>query len=170
MQEQSAYAWDRHVTLKAFWRLLLQGTSAGPTRWTTWILWWTSELIVAGMLARVAWQAAADPSQTDRLIATAVAAGPLLTPFCYDYDLLILAVPAVLCAAHAMRHGVDRRLTWAWVALFISLHLSTHLARPLHFALATPALVAVVACLAYPRRGREGARIESIAPPVALAA
>jgi hypothetical protein len=171
MQEQSPYAWDRHVTLKAFWRLLLQGTDAGPMRRPTWILWWSSELLVVGILTRVVWQARRDPAQTDRVIATAIAASPLLVPFFFDYDLLILAIPAVLCAGHAMRFGADRRLLMAWIALFISLHIDPQMARPMHFVLATPALVLLVACLSYPPRLRRmETQIEPITAPQALAA
>jgi alpha-1,2-mannosyltransferase len=170
MQEQSAYAWDRHVTLKAFWRLLFQGTDAGPTRWPAWIGWWMSELVVAALLVRVIRQARRDPSQTDRLIATTIAASPLLVPFCLDYDLLILAVPAVLCAGRFMRQGSDRRLLAAWIALYAAMHLSVFVARPAHFAPAVPALAAVVACLAYPRRTHAAAQSEPVFEPTALAA
>jgi len=35
MQIDHSYLWERHVTLKAFWRLLFQGREAGDTsRWS----------------------------------------------------------------------------------------------------------------------------------------
>ena len=39
----------------------------------------------------------------DRLIAAAIAATPLLMPFYFDYDQLLLAIPAVLLAAEWLR-------------------------------------------------------------------
>src|SRR6185436_2392809 len=30
MQVEHRYMWDRHVTLKAFWRLMMQGYAIGP--------------------------------------------------------------------------------------------------------------------------------------------
>jgi hypothetical protein len=162
MQELSPYAWDRHVTLKAFWRLLFQGTDAGPNGWPTTILWWSSEAIVAALPARMAWQARRDPQKTDRLIAMTIAAGPLLALFCFDYDLLILAVPAVLCAGDlAGRRGTLA----AWIVLFIALHISTFIARPWHFMPATAALVGVVFCMSRARRDLIAtASIQSFAP------
>ncbi|MGA2231954.1 MAG: glycosyltransferase family 87 protein [Tepidisphaeraceae bacterium] len=140
MQELSPYAWDRHVTLKAFWRLLLQGTAPGTTSPITALLWWTSELAVAGALARIALQARHDRAQIDRFIAATIIASPLLVPFCFDYDLMILAIPAVLFAAESMRGREDRPLLWGWIVLYATLHISTLIARPTHLILATPML------------------------------
>jgi alpha-1,2-mannosyltransferase len=166
MQELSPYAWDRHVTLKAFWRLLFQGTSAGPTRWFTAAFWWTSELTVIGFLAQIALQARRNPARTDRLIAATIVAGPLLVPFFFDYDLLILAIPAVLCAAAP----IDRRVLRAWMILFVALHLSTHLARPTHIVLATPALFALVVTLWKSRPATVELAVAPVPAPIALAA
>jgi hypothetical protein len=65
-------------------------------------------------------QADASP---DRLIAASVAAMPLMMPYYMDYDLLLLAVPAVLFAADVCRRGapmsrLDRWITGAWAVLF----------------------------------------------------
>jgi hypothetical protein len=152
MQELSPYAWDRHVTLKAFWRMLLQGTNPGPTTWTTWSLWWTCELFVALSLLRVILQTRRDRSNLDRLIAMTILSGPLLMTFFFDYDLMILAIPAVLCAADMMRRRFDRRLLGTWCVIYILLHLSTPQARATHVILITPALFILAALMARPPR------------------
>jgi len=150
MQEQSDYAWDRHVTLKAFWRLLLQGNFAGPMRWTTWSLWWCSELLVIGMLLRMVQTAWDDSSKTDRLIAAAVIATPLLVPFFFDYDLLILAVAAVCCASDSIRNGLDRPLFYSWTGIFFLMHASNPIAHHTGFNPAAPAMVGMLAILSRP--------------------
>jgi len=167
MQELSPYAWDRHVTLKAFWRLLFQGTGAGPNGWPMTILWWSSEAIVAALLARMAWRARRDPEKTDRLIAMTIAAGPLLALFCFDYDLVILAVPAVLCAGALAR---QRGILAAWIVLFVVMHISTFVARPWHFMPVAPALAGLVFCMSRARRDLTAAAPAEIVAPQAIAA
>ena len=49
------------------------------------------------------WNDPTHPILRDRLIAGTVAATPVLMPFYFDYDLLLLAVPAALFAADRMR-------------------------------------------------------------------
>jgi alpha-1,2-mannosyltransferase len=142
MQEQSDYSWDRHVTLKAFWRLLLQGDNAGSMLLATKLLWCISELFVTGILI-----AMVRGARRDRVIAAAVLASPLLVPFCFDYDLLILALPATLCAADAMAHGTSRRLLGMWIALYLVLEISTQMAHFTRFIAATPAMAAMLVIL-----------------------
>jgi hypothetical protein len=138
LQEHNQYPWDRHVTLKAFWRLLLQGDAAGPTLWTTTLIWSASETLIVLWLCRLTWLARRNPRDfTDRFIAATLIAGPLLTPFCFDYDLVILAIPAALCAS-------DRRNLAAWVVLYTSLYVSSLLARPSGFILITPVMAYLV--------------------------
>jgi hypothetical protein len=161
MQELSDYSWDRHVTLKAFWRLLLQGTTAGAMRWTTWTLWCASELLVMGMLWRILRTAT-----TDHQIAAAILATPLLNPFFFDYDALILAIPAVLCVANA-----DRITLRAWIVVYLLLYFSNPIAIHTGFNPAVPGMVGLLAVLS--RRpmvaGMEGLSIEARELPQALA-
>lgn len=61
------------------------------------------------------------PFTRDRLLGATIAAAPLLMPYYMDYDLLLLAVPAVLLAAERMQTGRqagDRWLILAWAALY----------------------------------------------------
>ena len=141
VQVEHPYTWERHVTLIAMWRLLVQGRAPGePALIVTALTWLTGAAVAAGMLF-VAWRdrranggaGAGDDAFTgdtrfirrDRAIAATIAATPLLMPFYFDYDLLLLCVPAVLFAGEVMTRAPgapgernDRAILFAWVALF----------------------------------------------------
>jgi hypothetical protein len=101
VQEQSAYPWARHATFRAFWRLLLQGEPVGQT-WTIVNVLSGLGMAAVGVLLVLAFfkgrGTALHPWRRDRFIAATIAATPLLMPFYFDYDLLLLAAPAVLLA------------------------------------------------------------------------
>ncbi len=120
MQVEHAYLWDRHATLKAFWRLLLQGKAAGEMHWMTTSLFVASFLGVAAMLARAvwshvvahhqvddAWSRITEKTWRDRIISATICCAPLLMPFYFDYDLLLLAIPATLLAAEELSRPAD---------------------------------------------------------------
>jgi hypothetical protein len=137
IQVDQTYLWERHVTLKAMFRLLVQGRVPGESSiLVTALTSVTCGAIGAGLLW-VAWRArrasAADDVFTgetkflrrDRLIAATIASTPLVMPFYFDYDLLLLSAAAVLFAGEMMMRapGAPRRLAedgvlFAWVALF----------------------------------------------------
>jgi hypothetical protein len=173
LQVLSDYSWDRHVTLKAFWRMWLQGTSAGPMHWPTASLWWASELLAVGLLWKsvLAWRE--DSARLDRLIAASIVATPLLVPFFFDYDTLILAVAAVLCAADAMRNGLDRAVLRSWVFVFLLMFVSNPIVRHTSFNPAAPAMLGLLAVIGrrQPIRAAVRMRIETDAElPRAMAA
>ncbi len=121
MQIERPYHWERHVTLKAFWRLLLQGHDIGPLWTITNILWIATTLALLAGVAFVALKLRRndDSISPDRVISLTILAMPLLMPFYFDYDLLLLAVPAALIARERLETGqADRRLTIAWCVLF----------------------------------------------------
>ena len=153
MQLDHAYMWDRHVTLKAFWRLLLQGTAAGEAKPLTALVTTATVTAVAVGMLWAAMSARRDPARRDRLIAATVVATPLLMPFYFDYDLLLLAVPLTLYAIDPAR---DRRLTIAWVVLFLVLFVNAPVASRLHVVPATVA-VALVAGMSIRRAVRTDA-------------
>jgi hypothetical protein len=112
------YMWDRHVTFKAFWRLLLQGTAAGEPRIAVTVLstlcsgavaaglfWGASRVKISSRINEEADAAGLVDTATrrDRLIAATIAATPLLMPFYFDYDQLLLVIPAVLLGADFLR-------------------------------------------------------------------
>lgn len=147
MQTANPYLWERHVTLKAFWRLLIQGRAVGET------IFWVHALtalcalpLAAGLLA-AAWRGRRRSAQTgaDALLAATVAAAPLLMPFYFDYDLLLLAVPAALTAAHWRPGVADRRLLAAWVVLYLWLFINPYVGAATRVNLAVPLLAGIAA-------------------------
>jgi hypothetical protein len=109
MQVEQPYMWERHATLRAFWRMLLQGRAVGEASLATHVLTFVSSggLVVGLLVAAVRSRVAGDATRRDRLIAAAVVAMPLVMPFYFDYDLLLLAIPAVLVAAERMRSASE---------------------------------------------------------------
>jgi hypothetical protein len=81
----------------------------------------------------------------DRLIAATVAAMPLIMPYYMDYDLLLLAVPAMLFAADVRRSGspmtrLDCWTTAAWALLFVCLFVNPFVAFDTRVSLTVPLL------------------------------
>ena len=129
MQVENPYLWERHATLRAFWRLLIQGHATGEVSMTVQVL----TAIIAGVLllallaaaVRVRRHNAESLVPRDRLIAATVVSMPLVMPFYFDYDLLLLAVPAVLFASERVRRqdespaGIDRWIPRLAALLFV---------------------------------------------------
>ena len=141
IQVDRPYMWDRHVTLKAFWRLLVQGTVAGETRPVTAAVTAVTLTALAATLAWAAWRARGGSAlRRDRLIVATVCGMPLLMPFYFDYDLLLLAVPATLYAADPDRDG---RVTALWAALYIAMFVHVPVANATHVGVSTVLLTAI---------------------------
>jgi hypothetical protein len=159
MQDEHAYLWERHVTLKAFWRLLLQGRGAGEAAVVTTILTAASAIVIAAGLAlawyrsRCAlpdnpWTDVTLADRRDRFISAIIVATPLLMPFYFDFDLLLLAVPAVLYAAEQIRANSATRLaqqpvSLAWIALFFWLYINPGMSAMTHFNATAAILMAL---------------------------
>jgi hypothetical protein len=164
MQVEHAYLWERHVTLKAFWRLLLQGREAGEATLLTTALTWASLAAVGGGLAWTIIRGWNDRLGTDRrvrrdrLIAATITAMPLLMPFYFDYDLLLLAIPATLYAAEriadpSLQLDRDLWLTGGWVCLFLWLFVNPAFALHTHVS-GTVMILSCVAVLSIRRVNR----------------
>jgi len=186
MQVEHEYLWDRHVTLKAFWRLLIQGRTAGADLLIVQGLTVATALTIAGLLVRALYRArstlsllprpwrtaASRPAQRitrDRLIAATITAMPLLMPFYFDYDLLLLAIPATLFAADRLQHPAapapgDRWLIRCWIALYAWLLVNPGLARLTHFNLTVPLLAATALLLIARATRSRGALAAADAP------
>ena len=149
LQEEHFYAWQRHATFRGFWRMLIQGRRSGPTLPIVQILSIFCMAVVAGGLARVLYLSRGARFGTDRVIAATITAMPLLMPFYFDYDLLLLAIPAVLTAADFRRAGrdlgqvADRWLPTAWVVLWFSTILNMPVAGATRFSPTVPAMCLV---------------------------
>lgn len=159
LQTHSAYPWERHITVKAFWRLLWQGNGPGEMSSGANALAAASSLSVAGWLI-ISWRASRAGSTSfpsgdrrltrDRLISAMIVATPLLMPFYFDYDLLLLAIPAVLLAAERMNReitGTDRWLVPAWVVLYLWLMVNPDVAEKTRLNLAVLLLASVCALM-----------------------
>ena len=132
MQVDRPYLWDRHVTLKAFWRLLVQGYAPGEMSTPATLLYLTTAALLAAAVVTCLWKLRRrDDARDSRdgIISVTVLSMPLLMPFYFDYDLLLLAVPATLAAREAIaRGGAGRAEILAWLALYAWLVVNPHVA------------------------------------------
>jgi hypothetical protein len=186
IQEQNVYRWERHVTLKAFWRSVIQGDAIGPTGSATLVWWGLSEIALLVGLTPLMIRAVGrnrSSSRRDQLIAATIAAMPLLMPFYFDYDLLLVSVGIVVYAADWQNSGgavfgenwEDRWFIRVWTLVFFmlwTLFILVMIWKPMS-NLTVPLLAAGAALLI--RRGLrpEAARAVIAAPnlsPAALAA
>jgi hypothetical protein len=106
IQEQLVYRWERHITFKSFWRMAIQGWAVGPISPAVKIMWGICETAVIAGLAMLIFKTPPSErsgSRRDRLISAAIIAMPLLMPFYFDYDLLLLTVGVVVLAADMQR-------------------------------------------------------------------
>ena len=165
IQNQPRYNWARQATFMGFWRMW------GPPHAAR-ILWGAGAAAFAGALI-VAFVRSRRAASPDRLIAATIAATPLLLPYFMDYDLLLLAVPAVLMAREALLQGgattltvAQRWTTRAWVALYLWAYLNPGLSGTLRVSLTVPLLACVAAGLIARgmRRENSGASAQA-APP-----
>jgi hypothetical protein len=149
IQEQNLYRWERHVTLKAFWRLVFQRDSIGPMVPVARDCWLICEVALASALGFLAFKSLRDRSATqrDRLISAAIAAMPLLMPFYFDYDLMLLTVALVVYAAERQRNGEtfweDSALMGVWAATFLTLMFFKTILNPLVPLLAAAAVLLI---------------------------
>ncbi|MFI5377821.1 MAG: glycosyltransferase family 87 protein [Tepidisphaerales bacterium] len=154
-QETNHYRWERHVTFNGFWRLLLQGHSLGPTSSAVWTLAGLSMLGIGAAIFNALCRARRVlhcPDSTieqrrtvaRRTIAATFLAMPLLMPFYFDYDLLLMAVPGALLAADLMEQrrdvAADRWIVRAWTAFYLWTLLAPGLAGVLRVQLSVPLL------------------------------
>jgi Glycosyltransferase family 87 len=129
IQEQMVYRWERHITFKAFWRMAIQGWVIGPPSRSVELMWAICEAGVLAGLMMLVFKTRNMPdlaSRRDRLISASIIAMPLLMPFYFDYDLLLLSVGIVAFAADRQRDpGVgnweDRWLVRVFVTVYIAL-------------------------------------------------
>jgi hypothetical protein len=158
LQMELPYNWGRQVTFQSFWRLLIQGHVRGETIMAAKALWWLSSgaiLIAMAVAVRRFWTGHRDPISRDRLIAAAIASMPVLMPYYMDYDLLLLAIPAVLLAAEWIRHPdditrADHWLLAAWAVFCVETHFNPGISGNSHWNPAVP-LLAIISSLTIAR-------------------
>ena len=172
VQDQARYLWERHVTFRAFWRLLIQGSDAGNSTLAVKLLSTTCSAAVGTALVwalvRSKRRAGFNPPSycssgglkpalqyiaRDRLIAATISATPLLMPFYFDYDQLLLAIPAVLLAGDIISRGAsplepsERWLLRIWPIHYAWLMLNPDIALLTRVNFTVPLLVIVVGLL-----------------------
>jgi len=180
MQELHLYYWERHATFKAFWRLLIQGKELGAPSLAVRVLWFLSAAAFAAPLILAAWREAgrkwvgsfgslrAHEHARDRLIAATIACAPLLMPFYFDYDLLLLSIPAVLWARELLQNKIRQPLTKAdrlcltgWVGLYLWTFLNPPLAGRIRLDLTVIWVAMIAAGLV--ARALQGAAVQHAA-------
>jgi hypothetical protein len=175
IQLENTYLWERHVTFKAFWRLLFQGRGPGEISGVVSLLSACCTIVLAATLLGAWWRSRScgiDDCWTgetravgrDRLIAATIASMPLLMPFYFDYDLLLLSVPAVLLAGEVLSKPPGAKLTHpqklltgAWVGLYVWLAVNPQVAAASHLNV-TVVLLGMVAGLSIARAANRGVR------------
>ncbi|MBC8107272.1 MAG: DUF2029 domain-containing protein [Anaerolineae bacterium] len=180
MQVENTYLWERHVTFKGFWRLLLQGRAAGEATFAVTALTAGCAAVVGLALVRAVIRSKQrgidDPftgetsqRRRDRLIAATIAATPLLMPFYFDYDLLLLAVPATLLAVEITGRPVgqmlDRAERWligAWSILFLWMMINPGMAALTRVNVTVVLLTTVAALLVHRASRRQQSIVEAV--------
>jgi hypothetical protein len=175
MQIENPYNWERHATLKAFWRMMLQGHATGEEKPLVTLLTLLYTVMAGlGLLSAIlrcrkpivdnVWTNETAAVRLDRLIAATVTATPLVMPFYFDYDLLLLAVPAVLFAGEMLSASPgkaatisDRWLIRSWILLFAVLLINGPLSHFIGIGLIAPPL-ALVAGFSIMRARRKSPR------------
>jgi len=192
MQELGPYIWERHATLLAFWRLAIQGHAIGATSSATMVLGGLCWLGLASLLASALYRhmhlrkrlgkfggnpitMPSGGTNCDRLISATIVSMPLLMPFYFDYDLLMLAAPATLLGSElAAGSGfcrADRWLVRIWIAFGLWTLIGPGAARWLHVNITVILLLALaVLHIARACRRSAGPRPAAMRPTKELAA
>jgi hypothetical protein len=141
--------------------MLLQGHSTGEaTPLVTLLTALCTAIAAVGLLSAISrcrspfvdnvWTNETAAIRLDRLIVATVTATPLMMPFYFDYDLLLLAVPAVLFAGEMLSAipgkpaaASDRWLIRSWALLFATLLINGPLAHFIGIGLIAPPLALV---------------------------
>ena len=158
MQVDHAYVWERHATIKAFWRLLLQGRGAGNMMPVVSVLvaacqFGLATYCIVCVRKFISYRRSIRP---DAIIAATIVTMPLLMPFYFDYDLMLIAVAAVLYArerSHQEFAKLDQWIVRIWAILFVWMLVNPGITAQTRFNLNVP-LLFTLAILLIRRAGR----------------
>ena len=121
--ETHPYLWQSHTTFNGFWHVTLNQISPQAASSIAFYLAVVCSMPLAFGLVLCIWRSRKSPSR-DCVIAAVIAATPLLMPYYLDYDLLLLAIPAVLLAVEMIDRDSAQPLPKAdiwlirlWIAL-----------------------------------------------------
>jgi hypothetical protein len=122
---EGALPWDKMASIFAAARLLGAGETLAGTLHAV-------VALAVSVLAIDAWRRG---NGADLRVALAVAATALVSPFIYDYDLVLLAIPIAILAADGLRSGwmpgLRTLLVIAWLAPMIGSSLGRYAHLPL---------------------------------------
>jgi len=161
MLAHHSYLWERHVTFRGFWQVILQNTAPGAAAS------FAPKLAILCAAPLGVWVAACvwrnrKSVERDRMIAAVMMASPLMMPYYVDYDLLLLALPAVLFAGEMMQRDagspMNARDNWVirlWAGLFLLMLVNPGLTKTFHFNLCVPMLCAIAVLLISRAWGKE---------------
>ena len=135
---------------------MIQGHVRGETIGVVKAFWWLSSGFILVWLGRSALHFRNQPNDNladaaisrDRLISAAIVSMPVLMPYYMDYDLLLMAIPAVLFAAEWVRRpsGITKADHWlaiSWALFCIETHINPGLAGNSHWNIAVPLLTLI---------------------------
>lgn len=179
IQLAQPYLWHRHATINGFLRHMLQGNAPGETAlWIT-LLAGLGMFAVAAALTFAWWRsreaiADGDAIALDRFIAAVILATPLLVPFFFDYDLLLLTIAGVLVGREVLAEP-DPSRSFAWqrrlsLLAFAWVMVNPTLAETRGINLTVPLLVAIFALHVRRCVREERVAIEVETPDEAVAA
>lgn len=150
IQIDQSYPWHRHATLNGFFRFVLQGNAPGDTQFWISALSFTCVAMIGVSVAYIAWRRRLewnDDVQLDRFISLVILSMPLLMPFYFDYDLLLLLLAGVLVARERLasedRSLAARCLVGFGLLLFVWTMFNPTLAEVLKLNLSVPLLLIV---------------------------
>jgi hypothetical protein len=160
MLANHSYLWERHVTFRGFWQVILEQASPGLAAA------WAPKLAIICAVPLAVWVAACvwrnrKSMDRDRMIAAVMTASPLMMPYYVDYDLLLLALPAVLLAGEIMRGdsaAMNSRDKWVirlWAVLFLLTLVNPGLTKTFHVNLCVPVLSAIAVMMISRAWGKE---------------
>lgn len=152
IQFDQPYLWHRHVTLNGFFRFTFQGNGAGETHWWLTVASSLAALAIVSAIGWVWWRSRSELNNAavlDRFISLTILSMPLLMPFYFDYDLLLLIIPAVLIANERLVNRDSSPATsWLTVAgcvLYAWTMFNPPVAEVTGVSLTVPLLASVVA-------------------------
>jgi alpha-1,2-mannosyltransferase len=146
------YLWRSHATFNGFWHVALGPFLSAVSPTAEYLAIICAMPIAFGLLLCV-WRNRKSTSR-DRMIAAVIAAAPLVMPYYLDYDLLLLAIPAVLLATEVAgsypAQPLPSRDVWLlrlWAAFYLLLLINPGLTGILHVNLSVPLLAAIAGLL-----------------------
>jgi hypothetical protein len=142
------HVWISHATFNGFWHVLFGQYFPAGLPVARYVAIGCSAPIAVALLACI-WRNRKSTSR-DRIISAVITSAPLVMPYYLDYDLLLLAIPAILLASEVLSRDpaqpMPKRDAWLirlWAALYLLLLVNPGLTGILHVNIGTILLTAI---------------------------